>query len=211
MILSKYIYSFNRFFYLCILLLIPLFINANVSVLTTSGLINATKSNDVYVWKNIPYAKPPIGDLRWKAPQEIPSTNKVLSGKGSGCIQEPSRYAGLEGEGVVGSEDCLYLDIYQPEKNSNDELPVMFWIHGGGNTTGTKDYYNFSKLSASKGVVVVVINYRLGPLGWFRHPAIQSLQDGGLINLQILELWTSLWHLSGFQKIYITSMAIKIM
>ena len=54
----------------------------------------------------------------------------------------------------------------------------MFWIHGGGNTTGTKDYYNFSKLSASKGVVVVVINYRLGPLGWFRHPAIQSLQDG---------------------------------
>ena len=99
MILSKYIYSFNRFFYLCILLLIPLFINANVSVLTTSGLINATKSNDVYVWKNIPYAKPPIGDLRWKAPQEIPSTNKVLSGKGSGCIQEPSRYAGLEGGG----------------------------------------------------------------------------------------------------------------
>ena len=54
----------------------------------------------------------------------------------------------------------------------------MFWIHGGGNTTGTKDYYNFSKLSSSKGIVVVVINYRLGPLGWFRHPAIQSLQDG---------------------------------
>ena len=72
----------------------------------------------------------------------------------------------------------MYLDIYQPEKNSNDKLPVMFWIHGGGNTTGTKDYYNFSKLSASKGIVVVVINYRLGPLGWFRHPAIQSLQDG---------------------------------
>ena len=157
-----------------------MFINANVSVLTTSGLINAIKSDDVYVWKNIPYAKPPIGDLRWKAPQEIPSTNKVVSGKGSGCIQEPSRYAGLEGEGVVGSEDCILTFISQniSQKNSNDKLPVMFWIHGGGNTTGTKDYYNFSKLSASKGVVVVVINYRLGPLGWFRHPAIQSLQDG---------------------------------
>ena len=178
MILSKYIYSYNRLFYLCISLLIPFFIHANVSVLTTTGLSNAIKGDGVYVWKNIPYAKPPVGDLRWKAPQEIPSTNKVLSGKGSGCIQEPSRYAGLEGEGVVGSEDCLYLDIYQPEKNSNDKLPVMFWIHGGGNTTGTKDYYNFSKLSASKGIVVVVINYRLGPLGWFRHPAIQSLQDG---------------------------------
>ena len=114
MILSKYIYSYNRLFYLCVLLLIPFFIHANVSVLTTSGLSNAIKSDGVYVWKNIPYAKPPIGDLRWKAPQEIPSTNKVVSGKGSGCIQEPSRYAGLEGEGVVGSEDCLYLDIYQP-------------------------------------------------------------------------------------------------
>ena len=177
MILSKYITLHNRLFYLCILT-IPFFIHASVSVSTTSGFSTAFKGDDVYVWKNIPYAKPPIGDLRWKAPKEISSSNEVLSGKGSGCIQEPSRYAGLEGEGVVGSEDCLYLDIYQPEKNGKDKLPVMFWIHGGGNTTGTKDYYNFSKLSASKGIVVVVINYRLGPLGWFRHPAIQSLQDG---------------------------------
>ena len=86
----------------------------------------------------------------------------------------------------------------------------MFWIHGGGNTTGTKDYYNFSKLSASKGIVVVVINYRLGPLGWFRHPAIQSLQDGidKSSNFGTLDI---LWHLSGCKKIYTTSMAIKIM
>ena len=116
MILNKYINFNNRLFYLYTLLLIPFFIHANVSVLTSSGLSNAIKSDGVYVWKNIPYAKPPIGDLRWKAPKEIPSSSAVLSGKGSGCIQEPSRYAGLEGEGVVGSEDCLYLDIYQPEK-----------------------------------------------------------------------------------------------
>ena len=122
MILSKYINLNNRLFHLCILI-IPFFIHANVSVLTTSGLSTAIKSDDVHVWKNIPYAKPPIGDLRWKAPKEITFSNEVLSGKGSGCIQEPSRYAGLEGEGVVGSEDCLYLDIYQPEKNSNDKLP----------------------------------------------------------------------------------------
>ena len=99
MILCKYNYSYNRLFYLCILLVIPFFIHANVSVLTTSGLSNAIKGDGVYVWKNIPYAKPPVGDLRWKAPQEIPPTNKVLSGKGSGCIQEPSRYAGLRGRG----------------------------------------------------------------------------------------------------------------
>ena len=116
MILSKYINLYNRLFYLSTLLIIPFFIHANVSILTSSGLSTAIKSDDVYVWKNLPYAKPPIGDLRWKAPEEILSSNKVLSGKGSGCIQEPSRYAGLEGEGVVGSEDCLYLDIYQPKK-----------------------------------------------------------------------------------------------
>ena len=97
MILSKYIYSYNRLFYLCALLLIPFFTHANVSVLTTSGLSNAIKGDGAYIWKNIPYAKPPVGDLRWKAPKEISSSNQVLSGKGSGCIQEPSRYAGLEG------------------------------------------------------------------------------------------------------------------
>ena len=71
MILSKYINLHNRFMYLCALLLIPFFVNANATVLTTSGLTTAIKSDDVYVWKNIPYAKPPIGDLRWKAPKEI--------------------------------------------------------------------------------------------------------------------------------------------
>ena len=62
------------------------------------------------------YAKPPIGDLRWKAPQEIPSTNKVLSGKGSGCIQEPSRYAGLEGEGVVDQRTVCILTFIISQK-----------------------------------------------------------------------------------------------
>jgi len=81
MILSKYINLYNRIFYLSILLTIPYFIHANVNILTTSGLSTAVKSDDVYVWKNIPYAKPPVGDLRWKAPKEIPPSNKVLSGK----------------------------------------------------------------------------------------------------------------------------------
>ena len=78
MILNKYINFYNRLFYLFTLLLIPFFIHANVSVLTSSGISNAIKSDGVYVWKNIPYAKPPIGDLRWKAPKEIPSSNEVL-------------------------------------------------------------------------------------------------------------------------------------
>jgi para-nitrobenzyl esterase len=79
---------------------------------------------------------------------------------------------------ISGSEDCLYLDIYAPSKKSEQLLPVMFWIHGGGNTSGLKDLYDFTKLVKKHNVIVVTINYRLGPLGWFTHPAIQDLQDG---------------------------------
>ena len=79
---------------------------------------------------------------------------------------------------ISGSEDCLYLDIYSPSKKIDQLLPVMFWIHGGGNTSGLKDLYDFTKFVKKHDVMVVSINYRLGPLGWFTHPAIQSLQDG---------------------------------
>ena len=77
-----------------------------------------------------------------------------------------------------GSEDCLYLDIKAPKSKSNNLLPVMFWIHGGGNTSGLKDTYDFSKMARKHNVIVVTINYRLGPFGWFTHPSIQPLQDG---------------------------------
>jgi para-nitrobenzyl esterase len=76
-----------------------------------------------------------------------------------------------------GSEDCLYLDIKAPKSKSKNLLPVMFWIHGGGNTSGLKDIYDFTKMVKKHNVVVVTINYRLGPFGWFTHPSIQSLQE----------------------------------
>jgi len=72
----------------------------------------------------------------------------------------------------------LYLDIQAPVNNLNKRLPVMFWIHGGGNTSGVKDYYDFSEFIKQQQVIVVTINYRLGPMGWFTHPAIQGPQNG---------------------------------
>ena len=81
-------------------------------------------------------------------------------------------------ESISGTEDCLYLDIFAPKNNSKDLLPVMFWIHGGGNTSGLKDLYEFNKMVKEHEVIIVRINYRLGPFGWFTHPAIQDLQDG---------------------------------
>jgi para-nitrobenzyl esterase len=159
-------------------LLFTFIVNAT-PIKTTSGSIEPEKIKHGFRWNDIPYALPPVGELRWRAP--IPfndSKNLIVNKEGNGCVQEASVYAGISGNGIVGTEDCLYLDIYTPSKFENKKLPVMFWIHGGGNTSGWKDYYDFSKLASKYNVIVVAINYRLGPLGWFYHPLIQDNQEG---------------------------------
>ena len=147
---------------------------------TSSGISIGYKSNNVMHWDDIPYAKPPIGELRWKAPRKINNLSQIIIPKENNfCVQKPSGMGGSEGDGFFsGSEDCLYLDIKTPLNKINRKLPVMFWIHGGGNTSGLKDLYDFSTMVNRHNVVVVSINYRLGPFGWFTHPAIQGLQTG---------------------------------
>ena len=155
-------------------------LSAEEIILTSSGAVAGFEMDKVMNWHDIPYAKPPIGDLRWKAPQLILESNKkIIAKEGNFCVQEPYERGGAPGdEDVSGSEDCLYLDIQAPLSNSESKLPVMFWIHGGGNTSGLKDSYNFSKLVQKEKVIVISINYRLGAFGWFTHPSIQSLQSG---------------------------------
>ena len=151
----------------------------SLTVTTSSGISQGTFHENVITWEDIPYAISPEGNLRWKAPRpKVSPELTILPQEGNGCLQEASIYAGIEGEGIVGQEDCLYLDIKAPVKNLNRRLPVMFWIHGGGNTSGVKDYYDFSELIREHQVLVVTTNYRLGPMGWFTHPAIQGLQNG---------------------------------
>ena len=147
---------------------------------TSSGISIGYKSNNVMHWDDIPYAKPPIGELRWKAPRKINNLSQIIIPKENNfCVQRPSGMGGSEGDGFFsGSEDCLYLDVKTPTDKLNKKLPVMFWIHGGGNTSGLKDLYDFSTMVNRHNVVVVSINYRLGPFGWFTHPAIQGLQTG---------------------------------
>ena len=151
-------------------------------ILTSSGIAKGLTSNGVVVWNDIPYAKPPLGDLRWKAPRKIEQNSNLIKPKEDNfCIQRTSILGGssqFSDDSISGSEDCLYLDIYAPKKKSEKAFAVMFWIHGGGNTSGLKDLYDFRKLVKKHNVIVVTINYRLGPLGWFTHPAIQGLQDG---------------------------------
>jgi len=153
----------------------------NIDIRTTSGIASGINKNGVTNWDDIPYAQPPVGDLRWKAPRKILKKNELIKPKFNNfCIQKPSGMGGSEFDGdefFSGSEDCLYLDIKSPKSKSNNLLPVMFWIHGGGNTSGLKDTYDFSKMVKKHNVIVVTINYRLGPFGWFTHPSIQNLQD----------------------------------
>jgi para-nitrobenzyl esterase len=137
-----------------------------------------------HVWLGIPYAKPPVGDLRWRAPQPPPAwtDTRVALAVGSPCTQYASKVGGAPGPSgtVAGSEDCLYLNIYAPRVGPDavpagaQRWPVMVWIHGGGNTIGEAGFYDGGNLAATEQVIVVSLNYRLGPLGWFRHAALRA-------------------------------------
>ena len=158
--------------------MIPLISNAEITVETSSGIVEGYKKGRVVYWDDIPYAKPPVDELRWKAPRTINDSKKIILPKENNyCVQRPSTLGGPGGEGLyVGTEDCLYLDISAPVRKKSQPLPVMFWIHGGGNTSGLKDLYDFNKMVKKHNVIVVRINYRLGPFGWFYHPSIQDFQ-----------------------------------
>jgi para-nitrobenzyl esterase len=174
----------NKYFY--ILTLLSLFSLSSYAdkeknfIQTSSGSIQGYTKNKVVNFDDIPYAIPPVGLLRWKAPRELIAKNNVIYKKnGNHCVQEPSSMGGVPGSDILtGTEDCLYLDIKVPKQSSPQLLPVMFWIHGGGNTSGLKDIYNFSTMVNRHDVIVVTINYRLGAFGWFTHPAIQDQHEG---------------------------------
>jgi para-nitrobenzyl esterase len=143
---------------------------------TTSGEVVGFVAEGARTWLGIPFAEPPVGELRWRAPQPPARWEGLREAIAPGpmCPQKPSPLAGVSGDAVaaVGDEDCLYLNIWAPA-NAVD-LPVMFWIHGGGNTIGSGDGYIGASLATSQDVVVVTINYRLGPFGWFAHPALAT-------------------------------------
>ncbi len=172
-----------KIFYSLVIIIFFISLDADdLKILTSSGSIQGLTKNSVIKWEDIPYAKPPINDLRWKAPRKIKNNSNLIQPKeGNFCLQRTSYLGGssqFSDDIISGNEDCLYLDVYSPKRKSQELLPIMFWIHGGGNTSGLKDLYDFSKLVKKHNIIVVTINYRLGPLGWFTHPAIQGLHDG---------------------------------
>jgi para-nitrobenzyl esterase len=139
-----------------------------------------------YSWLGVPYAAPPTGDLRWRAPQPPQpwngTRNAVLPGEP--CTQYGSQLGGVGTPGSQqGAEDCLYVNVYSPKLSRSDStgrsLPVMVWIHGGGNTVGHGAFVDGGVLAARENVIVVTLNYRLGPFGWFVPPGNPRLESHG--------------------------------
>ncbi|MHA2379170.1 MAG: carboxylesterase/lipase family protein, partial [Candidatus Thorarchaeota archaeon] len=139
------------------------------AVQTKYGLVAGYSDKDTWCWKGIPYATPPLGQLRWKAPLDpVPwlETRRTRRFGSSSAQIMPIL-------GPTGSEDCLYLNIWRP-KSPEVELPVYLYIHGGGNSIGssaTSAYYG-NAVAGRSNMLYVSVNYRLGAMGWFIHPAV---------------------------------------
>ena len=136
-----------------------------------SGPISGKVENGVRIFLGIPYAAPPVGELRWKPPQEIASWAQERNSTdfSPSCPQPKQQDTGKF------SEDCLYLNVWTTTENQDKRLPVMVWIHGGAFNFGSASQPEYDgKNLAKKGVVVVTINYRLGPLGFLVHPLLSK-------------------------------------
>ncbi|HET8889202.1 MAG TPA: carboxylesterase family protein [Candidatus Angelobacter sp.] len=145
------------------------------------GLLAGTSgsSADMRVYRGIPFAAPPVGDLRWKAPQPAAKWQGVRKATefSNACWQTPYPAAAAIYQAKLPplSEDCLYLNIWTPAKSAKDRLPVMVWIHGGGFTRGFAGTGAYDgEALARKGAVIVTLNYRLGIFAFFAHPALSA-------------------------------------
>lgn len=147
---------------------------SNPTVTITGGQIRgALLDQGGAVFKGIPYAQPPVGDLRWREPMPVKPWTGVRDATefGAICAQKPSVIFPKAGE--ISKEDCLFLNVWTPEWPSRSPKPVMVWIPGGGNFAGGSSEGVFDgEHLARRGVVLVTLNYRLGPFGFFAHPAL---------------------------------------
>jgi para-nitrobenzyl esterase len=140
-------------------------------VQTDAGAVMGQEADGVREWLGVPYAAPPVDDLRWRAPEPPADWTGTLKTQESGppCLQ-----AGQQILNPDSMEDCLYLNVHRPAQVSG-ELPVMVWIHGGGLKTGSSTLSPaMAKGLVDQGIVLVSLSYRLGRLGYFAHPALEA-------------------------------------
>ena len=154
-----------------------------------AGTLRGTNVGSVIAFRGIPYARPPVGELRWQPPQPPPAWQGVRDAQqpGSACTQRASGLipffapmaqaygSNFEQPPIKSSEDCLYLDVWLPEWPAKQALPVMVWLHGGSNTVGSGTQSTYDGVSLARhGVLLVTLNYRLGVMGFFSHPELTA-------------------------------------
>jgi para-nitrobenzyl esterase len=149
-----------------------------------TGMVSGTttSSTEVRVFKGIPFATPPVGDLRWRAPKPAAHWDGVRKADEFGPVC-------MQGNNQKMSEDCLYLNVWTGAKSAGDKRPVMVWIYGGGYTggSGSQPMYDGEAL-AKKGAVVVTLNYRLGAFGFFSYPELTKESDRrGAANFGVMD------------------------
>lgn len=155
----------------------------------TGGNVAGSVEGDVAIFRGIPFAAPPVGELRWRAPQPVIPWAGVRDATAFGhdCMQLPfpSDAAPL---GTTPSEDCLTVNVWGPVGAAGKKLPVLFWIYGGGFVNGgaSPAVYDGSAL-ARAGVVVVSFNYRVGRFGFFAHPALTAAREGPIGNWGLMD------------------------
>jgi para-nitrobenzyl esterase len=140
---------------------------------TGLGALQGSADDGVRSWLGVPYASPPIDELRWASPEPAEAWEGVREATefGNVCAQPVAQMPGIPST----DEDCLYLNVYAPQA-ARDDLPVMVWFHGGGNSYGAAEQYDPSRLVTEGDAVVVTVNYRQGLFGSMAHPA---LDEGG--------------------------------
>ena len=158
-----------------------------------SGTVVGSASDGVEAFKGIPYAAAPVGPLRWAPPQHPAawSGERAAATVGASCLQSSAGGAPNAGGSLIGAEDCLYLNVFAPTVAK--KAPVMVWIHGGYNTAGSGSTFDGTQF-AKDGVILVTINYRLGAMGFFGHPALtkEAKADQPLNNFALMDQLESL-------------------
>jgi para-nitrobenzyl esterase len=158
-----------------------------------SGTLIGEPGKEVSIFRGIPFADPPVGDLRWKPPQPVMPWKGIRECTRFSHISPQPVMPGISGE-MPQSEDCLYLNVVTPAREPDEKLPVMVWMHGGGYSMGCGNdkIWNSYRLP-QYGVVVVTLNHRLGPIGLLAHPALSKESPEGVSgNYLFLDLIASL-------------------
>ncbi|GGI24559.1 carboxylic ester hydrolase [Pedobacter mendelii] len=169
-----------------------------VQVRISNGILEGTKEDkSIITFKGIPFAKAPVGNLRWKAPEPVNNWTEIRKADkfgGNAMQKKPFGDMGFRSSG--GSEDCLYLNVWTPSKTFKDKLPVLVYFYGGGYVAGDGSEPRYDgEAMAKKGIVVLTVNYRLGVFGFIAHPELtkeslnKSSGNYGLLDQRMALLW----------------------